>query len=659
MKTLKNNEQEILTLTDREKCRLRTPVFMGSFDCRMINLNEVLMNARDEVNTNFESGEIHINLGEDMKTITIRDTGRGIPIRGVDANGTKKSDLIFKTLFSGCNFQNINKTEGDTFIENCGQNGAGLTTTQYISTFFQGTQILNHEAYEVTYRNGGLEEEDKTYKSEFERGTTITYSLDPTVVTNIYYTYEEVLETIRRVASTTKNKIKYTFTHKDQVNVFNYETFEDYFEENFTSISPILHFNEKSSMFESTRDGQKFKEGNRLEVLLSLSTAPTQETYLNGGFLPEQGTFYKGIIDGLKKFFQKDIKGKTKLTDNDIIMSFNIYAVMGSNNPVYSNQTKKASSNEIYKRIASNYIVENMEIVKIEQPKVYDQILKHLTMINSFNTKNEESIKNIKKKLTEKSTNGLSKKIEGLKDCDMKHSTLEERIFIVDEGLSANSTIIEAFDNRYMGCMGLRGRFINSLKASVEDVLKNEPALGIIQALGCGIEIPKEEKKKFGDMKVFDETALRYGKIAIICDADSFGKGIALSIITFFKKFMPTLLKQGRIYFVVSPRYEVRNKKKESFYAYDEKERDSIVEKLGKDFLDISIRKGLGEFNKEEFWEYVLSPKAREKTFIKVSYPQENKEIDELFDALMGEDIESRKEFIKQRIVNVNLDELD
>jgi len=138
-----NSEQEILTLTDREKCRLRTPVFMGSFDCRMINLNEILMNARDEVNTNFDKGEIHIRLHDDMKKITIRDTGRGIPIKGIDTpSGIKRSELIFKTLFSGGNFENINKTDGDNFIENCGQNGAGLTTTQYISTYFQGTQIL-------------------------------------------------------------------------------------------------------------------------------------------------------------------------------------------------------------------------------------------------------------------------------------------------------------------------------------------------------------------------------------------------------------------------------------------------------------------------------------------------------------------------------------
>ena len=141
----KENNQNIITLTDREKCRLRTPVFMGSFDCRMINLNEVLMNARDEINTNFNNGEIHIKLHDDLKTITIRDTGRGIPIKGVDENGTKKSDLIFKTLFSGCNFQNIDKEIIGNFIENCGQNGSGLTTTQFISTLFIGTQINREE----------------------------------------------------------------------------------------------------------------------------------------------------------------------------------------------------------------------------------------------------------------------------------------------------------------------------------------------------------------------------------------------------------------------------------------------------------------------------------------------------------------------------------
>lgn len=633
-----NNEQEILTLTDREKCRLRTPVFMGSFDCRMINLNEILMNARDEVNTNFESGEIHIELKEDMKTITIRDTGRGIPIRGVDQNGTKKSDLIFKTLFSGCNFQNITKTNGDSFIENCGQNGAGLTTTQYISTFLQGTQILNYEAYEVTYRNGGLEEEDRYYTSEFEHGTIITYSLDPTVVTNIYYTYEEVLDTVRRVASTTKDKIKYVFKHKDETIIFNYESFEEYFEENFSSISPIVHFNEKVTTFDSTRDGQKFKEGNRIEVLLSLSTEPEQETYLNGGYLPEQGTFYKGIIEGIRKTFQKEIKTKVKLTDNDVIMSFNIYGLMGSNNPVYSNQTKKASSNEVYKKIASSYIADNMLILKTEKPKLFETMLKHLTTINTLNEKTEKGRSAIKKQLEERVAS-ITTRPKKLVPCRSKNPNEVELILI--EGDSAMNSVKLGRDPNTMMVYPLKGKPINPLKKSIDAILSNDEIVDVFKIIGCGITYKGKNVKGFPPFNIDN---LNVSKIVIATDFDEDGFHIQSLLIGIFYMLAPQLLVENKIEFVKTPLYSIKQKGKE-YFAYSEMDRYEVLKEIAKNGGYKETRwKGLGGIPTSTM-STCLNKETRISTVVTMEDAKKCAEMIELF---LSDDIEKRKEYIEK-----------
>jgi DNA gyrase subunit B len=291
------------------------------------------------------------------------------------------------------------------------------------------------------------------------------------------------------------------------------------------------------------------------------------------------------------------------------------------------------------------------------------KLLANQILINKrANDKAQKTKLDIKNKL-QGTKKGLKLKVEGLRDCDMKNSTLEERIFLVDEGLSANSTIADSFDNRIMGCLGLRGRFINSLKkpCSINDVLNNTPALGIIQAMGCGIEIPKTELKHYKDVDTFDINNLRYGSIGLLCDSDAFGHGINLSILTFLYKFMPTLVKQGRVYIVISPRFEITDKKGDKYYVYNETEKQATISQIGeKNIESIGIKKGLGEYNADEFWDYVLSPEAREKSFIKVKYNENSEEqIEYYFNMLMGDDIENRKLFIKERIVNIDLNELD
>ena len=634
----KENNQNIITLTDREKCRLRTPVFMGSFDCRMINLNEVLMNARDEINTNFESGEIHIKLHEDLKTITIRDTGRGIPIKGVDENGTKKSDLIFKTLFSGCNFENINKEVNGNFVENCGQNGAGLTTTQFISTLFIGTQINNYKAYEVTYKNGGLEEYVREYNSEFEHGSIITFSLDPDVVTNIFYTYEEVYDTVKRISSTTKNKIKYVLEYNNETVEFCYSKYEDYCEETFdNSLCKIIHFENKTYENNGIRDGQKFIEKDRLEVLLSLSTNPIQETYLNGGYLPEQGTFYEGILNGLRKTFQKEVGNKIKLTNNDIAMSFNIFGVLATNNPVYTNQTKFASSNDLYKKLATNYIMDNLEIVKIEDPSIFKQMVKHLEVINNANKKTEESRKKISKALQEKSTICTTRPKKFV-PCRSKNP--KEISFGVLEGDSAEGTVKLARDSKTMCFLPLKGKPLNCFKSSLNDILNNDEIIATFQILGCGMSY---FGKPIKGIDKFNIDNLQVNEYLIITDQDEDGYHLQSLCIGNMYVLAPELIKAGVVKVLTTPLYIIKTKDEE-IWAYDEIERGNIVNKLKQNNIKFKEQrfKGLGGLSVEAMAK-CLDKETRKCYTITMEDAEECIKYLELF---LGEDVEPRKDFI-------------
>lgn len=583
-------EQQIKKLSEREKCRDKIAVFYGSRDNYYHGFLETLMNSNDELKNYFDNGTIEITVEEDLQTISVFDTGRGIPLMG-ETDGTPNYILLFETTFAGTNYDNLELGKTTT-----GTNGCGSCVLNQTSTIYEATCYKNNKMYKVEYKDGELQKYIDGEHSDIEHGTLIKFKLDDTVYTNTTYNIEEIKSILNRVAST-NTKISIILHYNGEDFTYHYDSIEQYMNSNITNkLSKVFNFNPKTYETKVKKEDKELNELNTITSSISLSAEPFQETYLNSTYLKENGSIYDGIIEGIKKFLQKDVKSKTKLSNQDISMSFNIYCSFESTNVEFMNQTKFSTNKLLYKKLATQYIQENLEILKNEDKNTYNKFIEHVEKVNNLNVKSEDTIKRFKDKLGGK-TNGLSRKINGMKECDMRHSEMEERIFIVDEGLSANATIIDAFDNRYMGCLGLRGRFINSLKSSVKDVLNNEPALGIIQALGCGIEIPEEEKKLYKGFESFDINNLRYGTLAIICDQDSFGKGIALAIITFVKKFMPQLLKEGRVCYVISPRYEIRDKKKKSYYAYNENEKTKIIEKLGSNFYDVSIRKGLTTTN--------------------------------------------------------------
>ena len=646
---IKKSEQ-IRTLSDREQAREKLPIWYGSRGNFTHGANETIINARDIIIGNFDEGIIEVELFDDLQTVKVTDSGTGMPIFG-ETDGVKNYVLLLETLFAGSNYSNLENN-----VISGGTNGIGSTVLNATSSMFEVIARRNNKTYIVKYKDGGIfQSYEELDGSDIPHGTTVLFRLDETMYENITYDKDYFIDFLNKTSSTTKN-IKYIFKYNEETYEYLYESRLDYLLNNSKNVmSNWIEFKDKTFNTKIQKDGVNAVQKDNHYAAISLSTDPICETFLNGVYLKDGGFIVDGIVDGIKKVFGKEDK-KLKLTDEDVKMSFNIYGIVDSNFPEYKGQTKFSTENKTYKKNMTKLIMDEFEIIKVENSTLFKQMFDHLIQVNKFNQKNDDAIKRLKKTLKE-STGKV--KIEGLKDCDMRHSSLNERILILDEGLSANSTIIDSFDNRYMGCIGLRGRFINALKSSVKDVLNNIPAQAIIGALGCGLEIPKSELSLYKGMETFNIEKLRYGSVAILCDADSFGKGISLSLISFFKKFMPTLLKQGRIYLVTSPRFEVKDKKRNVYYAYNEKERDEIVEKLGDNFSSIGIKKGLGEFDKEEFWEYVLAPEARKNTFFKVVYEGEEEEISQWFDTLMGEDILRRKEFVRKNIVNVDLNSID
>ena len=659
--------KELRQLDTRQQCREKLPIWYGSRSNHYHGLLEVIMNANDEMVTHLAEDRpctMYITLSNDKKMISVRDFGRGIKLFEKH-DGKEIRELLFETLFAGTNFDNAESGK-----ETTGTNGCGLTVLNNTSKIFK-VESVSEDDYTfsmIKYVDGQFAEKecyslkDKYPEDEWDClcnhvGTTFTFELDPTMYTQIEFQPEVIKEMCNHLAGVSEDLIIFfmeaTGSPDDTWQEFSYGGIPTYFEQNCTtSIGEQYAFEERTE----SEEVDETTENNRMKLVWSVGTDPFQETFLNCTYLREGGTIYDGVIEGFRKVLDKYADKKIKITSADVELGLNFCCAIYTNNVEFANQTKFSTKKTTYKKHVTKYVVDNLEAFRLERSKEFDAMVKHFVEINNFNKKAEDDIKKLKQTIQRKSKGGLAPKIEGLLDCDMRKSNLEDRILIIDEGKSANHTLIAARDPVYMGCIGLRGRFINSFKTTVANVLKNEEAKAVMFALGCGIELPEKERKRLKDIVTFNEDNLRYGQIGLACDMDSFGRAINLSLLCFFYKFYPTLCSEGRIYLVNSPRFIVYDKKENKHYAYNEKEKNDLIANLGKDFSHVGIIKGLGELDKEEFWEYVLSPEARKKTFIQVDWSGYKDDIEYMLNVTMGDKIDERKEYIMNNVVKKQLE---
>lgn len=664
---------ELRTLDTRQQCREKLPIWFGSRSNHYHGLLEVMMNANDEMSTHPREDRpcsMYITLAPNKKMVSVRDFGRGIKLFDKH-DGKEIREILFETLFAGTNFDNAESGK-----ETTGTNGCGLTVLNNTSKTFR-VESVSEDDYTfsmIKYVDGqAVEKEcykltDKYPKDQWyvlcnHVGTTFTFELDESMYTQVEFNPQTIREMCNHLAGASPGLIIFfmeaTGEESDEWQTFAYSGIPSYFEQNCaSSMSDQYEFEERTESEEiiarGTRDEDiptgKF-ENNRMKLAWSIGTDPFQETFLNCTYLREGGTIYEGVVEGFRRVLDKYADKKVKITAADIELGLNFCCAVYTNNVEFANQTKFSTKKTSYKKHVAKYVSDNLEAFRLENAKVFDAVVKHFVEINNFNKKAADDIKQLKSKIQKKSKGGLSPKIEGLLDCNMRDSKLEDRMLIIDEGKSANHTLISSRDPLIMGCIGLRGRFINSFKTSAVNVFKNEEAMAIMAALGCGIELPEKERKRLKDVVSFDESNLRYSKVLLAADMDSFGRAIDLSLLCFFYKFYPTLCKQGRIYLVNSPRYIVFDKKENEYCAYNDAEKDTIVKKLGKDFGSVGIIKGLGELSKERFWNYVLSPEAREKTMVQVDWDVYKDDIENILEITMGERIDERKEFIMKNVV--------
>ena len=303
----------------------------------------------------------------------------------------------------------------------------------------------------------------------------------------------------------------------------------------------------------------------------------------------------------------------------------------------YENQTKKSITNPFITEAMTDFFIHTLEVFFAERPKEAERAAKQI-LINKRSRENAESARiNLKKKL--QSNIDIANRVEKFVNCRTRDASKRE-LYIV-EGDSALGSVKLARDAEFQAIMPVRGKTLNCLKSGYDKIFKSEIIVDLLKVIGCGVEITNKNNK---DLSKFDINSLKWNKIVICTDADEDGYQIRTLILTMIYRLLPTLIEMGRVYIAESPLYEITSKDKIQF-AYNEREKQAIISKLGDKKYSIQRSKGLGENDPDMMSLTTMKPETRR--LIRIN-PDDEKETYRMFNTLLGDDIVSRKAYISK-----------
>ncbi|MGN1130515.1 MAG: toprim domain-containing protein, partial [Ruminococcus sp.] len=546
--------------------------------------------------------------------------------------------------------------EGESYEFSLGLNGLGLCSTQYASEYMDVEIKRDGYKYSLHFEKGenigGLKKEEYSKK---DTGTKIHWKPDLEVFTDIDVTSEYFLDIMKRQAIVNAG-VEFIFRNQNgrsfDVTTFNYVNgIEDHVkevvgEEGLTSVQTW----ETEKMVRDREDKPEYK--CKIGVSLAFSNKVNlTEYYHNSSWLEYGGAPEKAVknafvymIDNYLKQNNKYNKTESKINFNDVQDCLVICISSFSSVTSYENQTKKAITNKGIQEAMTAFLRHSLEIYFIENPLEAEKIANQV-LINKRSREDAEKTRlNIKKKLT--GNIDITNRIAKFVDCRSKDVNQRE-VFIV-EGDSALGACKQARDPDFQAIIPIRGKILNCLKADYDKIFKSDIITDLLKVLGCGVEVKAKANKNLSN---FDINNLRWNKVIICTDADVDGFQIRTLILTMIYRLTPTLIKEGKVFIAESPLYEITSKDK-VYFAYDEVEKDRYISEIGNQKFTIQRSKGLGENEPEMMSLTTMNPATRR--LIKVM-PDSAEQTAAIFDTLLGDDLQGRKEFI----VNHGADYID
>lgn len=636
--------ESIKSLKGADRVRKRPAVIFGSDGLEGCehSVFEIMSNSIDEAREGY-GNKICVTRFLDG-SVEVQDFGRGIPVDYNKNEDKYNWELLFCEMYAGGKYDN----GGDNYEFSLGLNGLGLCATQYASEYMDAEIHTDGYKYTLHFEKGenigGLKKEKYDKK---DTGTRIKWKPDLDVFTDINIPIEYFQETIKRQAIV-NDGVK--FILKNQTSASRFETFEycyndgimDYVKEiaGDTAFTTPQYW-ECERKGKDREDLPEYKLKIKSAICFSLKNQ-LKEYYHNSSFLEHGGAPEKAFRSAFVNQINAYLKANNKYSKNDGQINIQdvedciIFVVSSfSTQTSYENQTKKAITNKFIQEAMTDFFRKQLEVYFIENKMDADKISNQVLINMRARIKAENTRKTLKTSLQSKMD--MTNRIQKFVDCRSKD--VDEREVFIVEGDSALGACKQARDASFQAIMPVRGKILNCLKSDYDKIFKSEIITDLIKVLGCGVEVKSKAAK---DLSLFDINNLRWSKILICTDADVDGFHIRTLILTMIYRLMPKIIEAGKVYIAESPLYEVTCKD-QTYFAYNEKEMDEIKEEIGDQKYTVQRSKGLGENEAGMMALTTMNPKTRR--LIKVT-PDDAQKTSEMFDLLLGDNLEGRKEYI-------------
>jgi len=640
------DNESISSLKGADRVRLRPGVIFGSdgLDGCQHAVFEILSNSIDEAREGY-GNLIEVTRYKD-KSIEITDFGRGIPLDYNQSEGRYNWELVFCEMYAGGKY---NTNDGENYEFSLGLNGLGSCATQYSSEYMDVSVVRDGYKYDLHFEKGenigGL---SKSEHKGRKTGTTIKWRPDLEVFTDINVPLEYFQTTMKKQAVVNAGlKLVLYYETEEGTEMFEYlypKGIEDYAaelagEDALTALYQIS----AEGKGRDREDKKDYKVKFNMAFCFSNKNSAT-EYYHNSSFLEYGGSPDKAVktafvhaIDKYIKANNKYTKNESKITANDVLDSLLLISNSFSTSTSYENQTKKSITNKFIQDFMTETLKHELEVYfienKVDAEKITNQIL-----VNKRSRESAEKTRlNIKKQLS--GNVDVTNRVQKFVDCRSKDLSKRE-IYIV-EGDSALGACKMGRDANFQAIIPVRGKILNCLKADYDKIFKSEIITDLLKVLGCGVEIKTKHGK---DFNAFDIGNFRWNKVIICTDADVDGFQIRTLILSMLYALVPTLIEMGYVYIAESPLFEITCKN-DTYFAYNEKEKTEILEKLEGKNVTIQRSKGLGENQPEMMWQTTMNPETRR--LIKVNLEDAEKTA-QMFDVLLGDNLAARKDYIAE-----------